>query len=223
MTAVRMLSYRWTCPEGEARIRLPLPTPVLDHYRSLGPPDHPSAPLRHLAMITDPVAQHILRSYIDIFRHACGPAESKQELLLRLITFVQHLPHSSRPDPPHPPLEVLDRAEGVCSDFSLLLAALLYAVDHPAVLVYFTPRDGPGARHMAVGVADTGKFTGTCLSDGKRDYVLVETTGRVPIGQCHHPESTAIRVEHVREVPWGRPSHAKLVKNLELANVEDSS
>lgn len=129
---------------------------------------------RYLRTLVDSISKsRLVRSLADAFRVIRLERHLDSDEYLELMArAVQEIPHGAARADFMLPSEMLAARSGVCSEKSLLLAALLKHEGYDASIIVFD-----GRRHVAVGVACEGSgYLGT-------GYTFVETTRGMYIGQ----------------------------------------
>lgn len=100
---------------------------------------------------------------------------SNTQLIEFIAAFVQHMdyiedkPSTGYIEYPKYPIETLYDKGGDCEDTSILLAAMLKSINIDTALLEFED-------HMAVGIKDNGKMTGTYFLYNNVKYYFIETT-----------------------------------------------
>lgn len=124
-------------------------------------------------LVTAASESSLVRALADEFRIIRLELHLDDDEYLELMTrAVQEIPHGEAKADFMMPAEVLSARRGVCSEKSLLLAALLRHEGYDASIIVFD-----GRRHVAVGVACDGAGY---LETG---YAFVETTRGMYVGQ----------------------------------------
>jgi hypothetical protein len=106
---------------------------------------------------------------------------SDDEYLEMVISFVQQIPYdNTTAGNPRYPVEVIFDGKGDCDEKALLLNGLLSREGYDVALMAF-----PSLKHVTSGIRihlPTNKPSFRVFSDGKRDYVYIETTATRLIG-----------------------------------------
>lgn len=208
--------YKWTCGGGRAQVLLPIPRPLITHFQG-GADRYGSDGYRDLA--NGAVTQRLLKLYVRRFRTAAGTAWSRHDLIMRMVTFVQSLEYREIRDGIASPVEVLAEGAAVCSGRSALLGALLVAINHPVVVLRF---HGGGTGHAAVGIGDTGRFSGAHWTHGGRRYYYVETTAKLPVGDKGSERRSKATVVALNAPTSQRASRSKASKMQALRRLQRS-
>ena len=172
-TTVLHPSYQWTYKQREWMWDLKIPEALYDYYKGL-----PRAPTQNYSIyVTHPLDDScIAQAVSEIEKAAADRGFSDWEKVNFTRSFVQSLPYTvdSETTPfdeyPRYPVETLVDGGGDCEDTSILLAALLRAMNYDVVLLEFST-------HMAVGVSGGEGVYGTYWSYEGKKYFYIETTG----------------------------------------------
>ena len=128
-----------------------------------------------LCFLNDQYNRRFLGRLSDLFwEKGWERGQSENEILLEAISFVQSIPYEKDivangcADHWQYPLETLYRNQGDCEDHSILLAGLLRELGYDICLIEFST-------HMAVGILDTGSFSGYYFEYQGNHYYYIET------------------------------------------------
>jgi hypothetical protein len=135
-------------------------------------------------MIEDPAMEPFYRDLskeVRNLRYKGGKTLSDDEYLEMVTSFVQQIPYdTTTTGPPRYPVEVIYDWKGDCDEKSILLAGLLSRDGYDVGLLIF-----PSLKHATAGIRihlATSNPSFKVFSDGKRDYVYIETTTTRLIG-----------------------------------------
>lgn len=117
-----------------------------------------------------------VRELADYFKqYGRQNGHSEEQITAHVITFVQSVPYSSDADStgfedyPRYPVETLTDNTGDCEDTVILAAAILHELGYDSILILVP-------QHMALGVKDTGNYSGQFYEYNGEKYYYVETT-----------------------------------------------
>ncbi len=171
---VLVRDFEWEYADQTWSMRLHIPAALYDYYSS-----RERAPTENYSVyVTDPMDDSLIEDLAGKLRRTTGPEGlSRLELLRFVIAFVQSLPYASDAlttgydEYPRYPVETLVDVGGDCEDSSILMAAILQAMGHDAVLIRLP-------EHMAVGILREPGMNGACYDHNGRCYLYLETTGK---------------------------------------------
>jgi hypothetical protein len=136
--------------------------------------------------------------YIDIIseirklRYRGGNRLTDDEYLEMIVSFVQQIPYdNSTTGGPRYPVEVIFNQKGDSADKSVLLTGMLSREGYDVALLIF-----PQQKHVTAGIRiylATNRPLLRVFSDGKRDYIYIETTTTRLIGFYPDIYETALR------------------------------
>ncbi len=117
-----------------------------------------------------------VRALADYFKqYGRQKGHSEEQITEHVISFVQSVPYSSdeesagAEDYPRYPVETLTDRTGDCEDTAILAAAILYELGYDSVLILVP-------QHMALGIRDSGNYSGQFYEYNGGKYYYVETT-----------------------------------------------
>lgn len=134
-------------------------------------------------MVTDPYDDDIINSIVRQLNEEASTEDlSDLDKVSLVLRFVQNLTYTEDVDTtpfdeyPRYPVETLFDRGGDCEDTSILVAAILTAIDYDVALLLFEEYD-----HMGVGINIPLGYGNSWIHDGKR-YWYLETTGGRSVG-----------------------------------------
>jgi hypothetical protein len=134
-------------------------------------------------MVTDPAIEpfynDILKEVRNL-RYKGGKTLTDDEYLEMVVSFVQQIPYDITTTGVRYPIEVIYDQKGDCDEKSILLTGLLSREGYDVGLLLF-----PSLQHATAGIRihlATNNPSFRVFSDGKRDYIYIETTTTRLIG-----------------------------------------
>ncbi|MDV0444882.1 hypothetical protein MmiAt1_04280 [Methanimicrococcus sp. At1] len=120
----------------------------------------------------------IMREIADYFKeYGRLNNHSEKEITENVIAFVQSISYTTdiettgKEDYPRYPVETLVDGTGDCEDSVILAAAVLYELGYESILILVPD-------HMALGVKDTGSYSGRYYEYEGSKYYYIETTSQ---------------------------------------------
>lgn len=165
----------------------------------------------HADTFRDPIVRAtdsaVSRSLSDVNRRIWqaspgGTPSTTRDRVVSLVKFVQHIDYRHVQRGVMGVWETLNAGQGVCQDTSVLLAALLRAMDVETALLFYKSRAGRWeGGHMNVGV-DAYVVEGEVMYEYQGDYyTVVETTSPVTIGREPKRHPHGAQILPVRPIP----------------------
>lgn len=167
--------YEWRYDRDSFRLSLLIPKDIYDYYSRME-----RAPIEDYSIYVthpDDDAELVSPLAAELKRLAVQKGYDSAETVNFTASFVQNLKYQTEEEEyPNYPVETLVDRGGDCEDTAILMAALLQAMGHDAVLIRFTSPIEGEAGHMAVGVAVTGVSGGYSYTYDGQKYYYLETT-----------------------------------------------
>ncbi len=188
--------YRWTYDGRPWTLTLQIPKDLYLYYRGM----ERAQTQDYSIYATHPEDDDFVQSLADrLSSEAFKRGFDAQETAGFAAAFVQSLRYAEEDEEyPRYPVETLVDRGGDCEDTSILVAAVLQAMDYDVVLLNFSAVTPDGAGHMAAGVALPAIAGGHSYEFEGEDYYYLETTTPSEVGDI--PSEYRTRTPTILEV-----------------------